>query len=161
MINNLLNALEYLHSINICHRDIKPENLLVSYYNNKVTLKLADFGLAVEIQPGEKLYMVCGTPIYVAPEMIAETGYDFKVDIWATGIITYILLCGFPPFMSEQNDENLFDQILRGQVEFKTAYWSGISSQAKDFVICLLQVYQNKRINAMEALSHSWFKTLQ
>lgn len=121
-------------------------------------LKLADFGLAVEIAPGQKLYMVCGTPIYVAPEMIAETGYDFKVDIWATGVITYILLCGFPPFISDQNDEQLFDQILRGQVEFNDNYWSNISYQAKDLVVKLLQVHQNKRCTAVEALCHPWIK---
>ncbi|XP_029412591.1 serine/threonine-protein kinase DCLK2 isoform X18 [Nannospalax galili] len=97
MVYNLANALRYLHSLSIVHRDIKPENLLVCEYpDGTKSLKLGDFGLATVVEG--PLFTVCGTPTYVAPEIIAETGYGLKVDIWAAGVITYILLCGFPPF---------------------------------------------------------------
>lgn len=97
MVYNLANALRYLHGLSIVHRDIKPENLLVCEYpDGTKSLKLGDFGLATVVEG--PLYTVCGTPTYVAPEIIAETGYGLKVDIWAAGVITYILLCGFPPF---------------------------------------------------------------
>ncbi|XP_070613905.1 serine/threonine-protein kinase DCLK2 isoform X3 [Erythrolamprus reginae] len=97
MVYNLASALKYLHGLSIVHRDIKPENLLVCEYpDGTKSLKLGDFGLATVVEG--PLYTVCGTPTYVAPEIIAETGYGLKVDIWAAGVITYILLCGFPPF---------------------------------------------------------------
>lgn len=104
MTRHLASALSYLHQRRIVHRDIKPENLLVDVdeAGNRV-LKLADFGLAQEVT--ESLYMVCGTPTYVAPEILAESGYGLKVDIWAAGVILYILLCGFPPFVSATNDQ--------------------------------------------------------
>ncbi|XP_006502137.1 serine/threonine-protein kinase DCLK2 isoform X15 [Mus musculus] len=132
MVYNLANALRYLHSLSIVHRDIKPENLLVCEYpDGTKSLKLGDFGLATVVEG--PLYTVCGTPTYVAPEIIAETGYGLKVDVWAAGVITYILLCGFPPFRSENNlQEDLFDQILAGKLEFPAPYWDNITDSAKD-----------------------------
>uniref|UniRef100_A0A3B5QVI8 Serine/threonine-protein kinase DCLK2 n=1 Tax=Xiphophorus maculatus TaxID=8083 RepID=A0A3B5QVI8_XIPMA len=131
MVFNLAGAIKYLHRMNIVHRDIKPENLLVCEYpDGTKSLKLGDFGLATVVEG--PLYTVCGTPTYVAPEIIAETGYGLKVDIWAAGVIAYILLCGFPPFRSENNvQEELFDQILRGKLEFPSPDWDNISLSAK------------------------------
>uniref|UniRef100_A0A7N6F7U2 Serine/threonine-protein kinase DCLK2 n=1 Tax=Anabas testudineus TaxID=64144 RepID=A0A7N6F7U2_ANATE len=131
MIYNLAGALKYLHSMNIVHRDIKPENLLVfEYPDGTKSLKLGDFGLATVVEG--PLYTVCGTPTYVAPEIIAESGYGLKVDIWAAGVITYILLCGFPPFRSDNNQqEDLFDQILLGRLDFPSPYWDNITDSAK------------------------------
>uniref|UniRef100_H2UMI4 Serine/threonine-protein kinase DCLK2 n=1 Tax=Takifugu rubripes TaxID=31033 RepID=H2UMI4_TAKRU len=131
MVSNLAAALRYLHGISIVHRDVKPENLLVfEYPDGTKSLKLGDFGLATVVEG--PLFTVCGTPTYVAPEIIAEAGYGLKVDIWAAGIITYILLCGFPPFRSESNQqEDLFDQILRGQVDFPSPYWDNVTDSAK------------------------------
>ncbi|MGH0135761.1 UNVERIFIED_CONTAM: hypothetical protein FKN15_055217 [Acipenser sinensis] len=104
MVYNLASALKYLHCLNIVHRDIKPENLLVCEYpDGTKSLKLGDFGLATVVEG--PLHTVCGTPTYVAPEIIAETGYGLKVDIWAAGVITYILLCGFPPFRRYKTNE--------------------------------------------------------
>ncbi|XP_057186564.1 serine/threonine-protein kinase DCLK2 isoform X5 [Triplophysa rosa] len=132
MVFNLAAALKYLHRMSIVHRDIKPENLLVCEYpDGTKSLKLGDFGLATVVEG--PLYTVCGTPTYVAPEIIAESGYGLKVDIWAAGVITYILLCGFPPFRSENNfQEDLFDQILVGRLEFPSPFWDNITDSAKN-----------------------------
>ncbi|XP_017341903.1 serine/threonine-protein kinase DCLK2 isoform X1 [Ictalurus punctatus] len=156
MVYNLTGALKYLHRMSIVHRDIKPENLLVCEYpDGTKSLKLGDFGLATVVEG--PLYTVCGTPTYVAPEIIAETGYGLKVDIWAAGVIMYILLCGFPPFRSERNQqEELFEQILRGRLDFPSPYWDNISASAKDLIGKMLQVNVSARYTAEEVLSHPW-----
>ncbi|XP_053199618.1 serine/threonine-protein kinase DCLK2-like [Scomber japonicus] len=156
MVFNLAGAIKYLHRMNIVHRDIKPENLLVCEYpDGTKSLKLGDFGLATVVEG--PLYTVCGTPTYVAPEIIAETGYGLKVDIWAAGVINYILLCGFPPFRSENNvQEELFDQILRGKLEFPSPDWDSISLPAKMLISQMLQVNVDARFTAEEVLSHPW-----
>uniref|UniRef100_A0A3B4G7M7 Serine/threonine-protein kinase DCLK2 n=1 Tax=Pundamilia nyererei TaxID=303518 RepID=A0A3B4G7M7_9CICH len=156
MVYNLARALKYLHSLNIVHRDIKPENLLVfEYPDGTKSLKLGDFGLATVVEG--PLYTVCGTPTYVAPEIIAESGYGLKVDIWAAGVITYILLCGFPPFRSENNQqEDLFDQILRGRLDFPSPYWDNITDSAKELIGKMLQVNAEARYTAQDVLSHPW-----
>uniref|UniRef100_A0A8D0CXI9 Serine/threonine-protein kinase DCLK2 n=1 Tax=Sander lucioperca TaxID=283035 RepID=A0A8D0CXI9_SANLU len=142
MVYNLAGALKYLHSTNIVHRDIKPENLLVFEYPDVVE---------------GPLYTVCGTPTYVAPEIISESGYGLKVDIWAAGVITYILLCGFPPFRSESNlQEDLFEQILMGQLDFPSPYWDNITDSAKELIGKMLQVNAEARYTAQDILSHPW-----
>uniref|UniRef100_A0A3P9IAH9 Serine/threonine-protein kinase DCLK2 n=1 Tax=Oryzias latipes TaxID=8090 RepID=A0A3P9IAH9_ORYLA len=156
MVYNLAGAVKYLHRMNIVHRDIKPENLLVCEYpDGTKSLKLGDFGLATVVEG--PLFTVCGTPTYVAPEIIAETGYGLKVDIWAAGVIAYILLCGFPPFRSENNvQEELFDQILRGKLEFPSPDWDTISLPAKMLISQMLQVNVDARFTAEEVLCHPW-----
>uniref|UniRef100_A0A1A7WGM8 Serine/threonine-protein kinase DCLK2 n=2 Tax=Iconisemion striatum TaxID=60296 RepID=A0A1A7WGM8_9TELE len=156
MLYNLANAIKYLHSLNIVHRDIKPENLLVyEHADGSKSLKLGDFGLATVVDG--PLYTVCGTPTYVAPEIIAETGYGLKVDIWAAGVITYILLCGFPPFRgSSEDQEALFDQILMGQLEFPLPYWDNVSETAKDLIRSMLEVEVDQRYTALQVLEHPW-----
>ncbi|XP_050977224.1 serine/threonine-protein kinase DCLK1a isoform X5 [Labeo rohita] len=156
MLYNLANAIKYLHSLNIVHRDIKPENLLVyEHQDGSKSLKLGDFGLATVVDG--PLYTVCGTPTYVAPEIIAETGYGLKVDIWAAGVITYILLCGFPPFRGSTDDqEALFDQILLGQLEFPLPYWDNVSDSAKELIVSMLQVEVDQRYTALQVLEHPW-----
>ncbi|XP_075889258.1 serine/threonine-protein kinase DCLK2 isoform X1 [Nelusetta ayraudi] len=156
MVHNLAGALKYLHSINVVHRDIKPENLLVCEYpDGTKSLKLGDFGLATVVEG--PLYTVCGTPTYVAPEIIAESGYGLKVDIWAAGVITYILLCGFPPFRSESNlQEDLFEQILQGRLDFPSPFWDNITDSAKELIGKMLQVDSEARYTAQDILSHPW-----
>ncbi|XP_032395019.1 serine/threonine-protein kinase DCLK2 isoform X3 [Etheostoma spectabile] len=156
MVYNLAGALKYLHSTNIVHRDIKPENLLVfEYPDGTKSLKLGDFGLATVVEG--PLYTVCGTPTYVAPEIISESGYGLKVDIWAAGVITYILLCGFPPFRSENNlQEDLFEQILMGRLDFPSPYWDNITDSAKELIGKMLQVNAEARYTAQDILSHPW-----
>lgn len=159
MVGHLGGALHYLHSLRVVHRDIKPENLLVGPGGH---LKLADFGLAVELPPdGSSLFTVCGTPTYVAPEILAETGYGLKVDVWAMGVIMYILLCGFPPFVSQTNNQDeLFDQILTGRFEFMSPYWDEISEPAKDLIKGMLQVDVSERFTALQVLNHPWLETV-
>ncbi|ESO93820.1 hypothetical protein LOTGIDRAFT_228585 [Lottia gigantea] len=156
MIYNLAGALKYLHSLNIVHRDIKPENLLVCDHGDESkSLKLGDFGLATEVN--DVLYTVCGTPTYVAPEVLAESGYGVKIDIWSAGVITYILLCGFPPFVSKNDiQEELFDQILEGKFEFIQPYWDDVSDSAKELISNMLVIDPEHRYTAEQVLQHPW-----
>lgn len=157
MTQNLASALAYLHDLNIVHRDIKPENLLVEMEEDRLrTLKVADFGLAQKVC--EPLFTVCGTPTYVAPEILTETGYGLEIDVWAMGVILYIMLCGFPPFVSANNDqEELFDDILSGQYGFPSPYWDSVSELAKDLISHMLQSNPELRFSAEDVLDHPWF----
>lgn len=156
MITHLTSALGYLHNLNIVHRDVKPENLLVDMEGSKIkALKLGDFGLACEVTG--PLYTVCGTPTYVAPEILAESGYGLKIDVWAAGVILYILLCGYPPFASQDNDqEKLFDCILSGQYDFPDEYWQDVSNDAKELIQNMLQLAPLLRFSAEDVLDHPW-----
>lgn len=105
------------------------------------------------------LFTVCGTPTYVAPEILCEIGYGLKVDIWAAGVILYIMLCGFPPFRSPNKDQDeLFDLIISGDFEFLEPYWDEVSEDAKDLVSSLLVVESNHRLRAHDILSHHWIQ---
>jgi len=162
LVADLAAPIEYLHARNIVHRDVKPENCLLERYpNGKLQIKLADFGLAMEVT--KPIYQVCGTPTYVAPEILVEgggQGYGLEVDNWAIGVITYILLCGFPPFRSQNRDQNeLFDIIVRGEFEFLPPYWDNISDSAMDLIRKLLVVNPKKRLTAEQTLKHPWIRS--
>ncbi|CAH4016432.1 unnamed protein product [Pieris brassicae] len=157
LIGHLTSAIAYLHSLSIVHRDIKPENLLVEVGPDGSVrgLKLADFGLAVEVW--HPLQAVCGTPTYVAPEILLETGYGLKIDVWAAGVILYILLCGFPPFSSPDGDqEKLFDAILSARLEFPAPHWERVSAGAIDLVANMLRPQPELRFAAEDVLDHAW-----
>ncbi|XP_077396373.1 serine/threonine-protein kinase DCLK1-like [Festucalex cinctus] len=156
MLFNLASAVKYLHGLNIVHRDIKPENLLVyRHHDGSKSLKLGDFGLATVVN-GD-LYTVCGTPTYVAPEIVAEKGYGLKVDIWAAGVITYILLCGFPPFNCNGDDQDvLFQEILKAELAFPSPHWDSVSDSAKALISGMLQVDVDQRLSAAQVLEHPW-----
>ncbi|CAB0011638.1 unnamed protein product [Nesidiocoris tenuis] len=158
MTQNLASALAYLHDHKIVHRDIKPENLLVEMDGERLKLlKVGDFGLAQIVN--EPLFTVCGTPTYVAPEILTETGYGLEIDVWAMGVILYIMLCGFPPFVSANNDqEELFDDILSGQYGFPSPYWDQVSDLAKDLISHMLQSNPELRFSAEDVLDHPWFE---
>ncbi|XP_010593886.2 serine/threonine-protein kinase DCLK3 [Loxodonta africana] len=159
MIMDLCKALVHMHDKGIVHRDLKPENLLVQRNEDKsTTLKLADFGLAkLVVRP---IFTVCGTPTYVAPEILSEKGYGLEVDMWAAGVILYILLCGFPPFRSPDRDQDeLFNIIQLGRFDFLAPYWDSISEAAKDLVSHLLVVDPKKRYTAHQVLQHPWIET--
>ncbi|UJR22720.1 hypothetical protein I4U23_025754 [Adineta vaga] len=160
MIRDVAEALVYLHAKKIVHRDVKPENLLVMHRKEgRITIKLTDFGLALQITG--QIKTVCGTPTYVAPEILSETGYGIEVDCWATGVILYILLCGYPPFKTvERNQDELFQMIQRGKYSYDTEYWNTISPAAKNLIDHLLVVDHQKRMRADQILLHPWIITI-
>uniref|UniRef100_A0A7S0VHK2 Protein kinase domain-containing protein n=1 Tax=Hemiselmis tepida TaxID=464990 RepID=A0A7S0VHK2_9CRYP len=162
LINDTLIAIGYLHSLGIVHRDLKPENLLYSTGDESSpqydVIKVADFGLAKVVHGGSDHSMTttCGTPGYVAPEVLEQAGgYGPEVDVWSIGVILYILLCGFPPFYDE-NNAVLFQQIKKGDYSFPSPYWDDVSDGAKDLVRKILQVDPKKRLTVKTCLEHPW-----
>lgn len=151
----LFEALNFCHEQKIAHRDLKPENLLLMSRSNDREIKIADFGFAKRVNSEHCLMTQCGTPGYVAPEILHGVPYGTKSDMWSLGVITYILLGGYPPFI-EQNQRELFKKIKKGQYEFHPEYWGSISPDAKDLISMLLTVDPNKRITARNALNSSW-----
>jgi len=155
LVSKIVSAIAYLHSLGIVHRDLKPENLLLRDETTVSEVKLADFGLSKIVSQQLIMQTACGTPGYVAPEILQARGYDKEVDMWSIGVITYILLCGFPPFYNEKL-QLLFEQIMRADYDFPADYWSEISDNAKDFIRKLLVVEPSKRMNSEQALQHPW-----
>lgn len=151
----LFESIGHCHSQNIAHRDLKPENLLLADEENDSNIKIADFGFAKKVYTPNSLTTQCGTPGYVAPEILEGVAYDTKSDMWSLGVIVYILLGGYPPFI-EQNQRELFRKIRKGQYEFHDEYWSAVSPDAKDLISSLLAVDPAKRLSAEEAKSHKW-----
>jgi calcium/calmodulin-dependent protein kinase I len=151
----LFQALDYCHSKKVAHRDLKPENLLLVSRTDDKNIKLADFGFAKKVSSSKCLLTQCGTPGYVAPEILHGVPYGTKADLWSLGVITYILLGGYPPFI-EQNQRELFKKIKRGQYEFHVEYWGQISKEAKDLIAGMLTVDPDKRISASRALQDPW-----
>uniref|UniRef100_A0A8C1LIL0 Calcium/calmodulin-dependent protein kinase 1Db n=1 Tax=Cyprinus carpio TaxID=7962 RepID=A0A8C1LIL0_CYPCA len=156
LIKQVLDAVNYLHSLGIVHRDLKPENLLYFNPHEESKIMISDFGLSkMEGVANDIMSTACGTPGYVAPEVLAQKPYSKAVDCWSIGVIAYILLCGYPPFYDE-NDSKLFEQILRAEYEFDSPYWDDISDSAKDFINNLMQKDPEKRLTCEEALRHPW-----
>lgn len=154
LIKQVLSAVAYMHEEGVVHRDLKPENLL--YYSPEPDSKImiSDFGLS-KMEESGVMATACGTPGYVAPEVLAQKPYGKAVDVWSIGVISYILLCGYPPFYDE-NDANLFAQILKGEFEFDSPYWDDISEEAKDFIRKLMCVNVEQRLTCNCALQHVW-----
>jgi calcium/calmodulin-dependent protein kinase I len=155
LVRKITHAIKYLHENDIAHRDLKPENLLVKSLEEDTEVKIADFGLSKVIDQDKMMQTACGTPGYVAPEVLNAEGYDKEVDMWSIGVITYILLCGFPPFYSESVPE-VFEQIMKADYDYPEEYWNEISDDAKDFINQLLVVDVSKRLTAEGALQHKW-----
>jgi len=158
----LASTLKFLHERGIVHRDLKPENILmVSEDPQDDTLKLADFGFAKTVPDGSSeetlMNTTCGTPGYVAPEIISGYPYGTSVDCWALGVILYILLCGYPPFYDD-NQQNLFRAIKKGKFKFEAEFWDDVSDSAKDLINGLLVVDSENRFNAEDVLQHPWIK---
>ena len=159
----ILNAVDYMHRKGIAHSDLKPENLLMVSRDNDAVLKLADFGFAARCDDDANngfgnLSKQCGTPSYVAPEILLRFPYGTKADMWSVGIILYILLAGYPPFIEDAYPE-LFGKIIQADYEFEEEYWESISSDAKDLVRSLLEVNPKKRLSAKEALNSKWINS--
>ncbi|KAJ3318230.1 hypothetical protein HDU76_000892 [Blyttiomyces sp. JEL0837] len=158
----LFTALQYLHERSIVHRDLKPENiLLVSRDPDDLRIKISDFGLAKLVGEESFLKTLCGTPNYVAPEVLspaAGRAYGKPVDLWSCGVILYICLCGFPPFSEELAPPSMSEQIRRGMYSFPMPFWEDVSSEAIDLVEKLIKVDPDERLTAEEALQHPWMK---
>ncbi|XP_066990590.1 calcium/calmodulin-dependent protein kinase type 1 isoform X2 [Macrobrachium rosenbergii] len=154
LIRQVLEAVDYMHDQGVVHRDLKPENLLYYSPDEDSKIMISDFGLS-KMEDSGIMATACGTPGYVAPEVLAQKPYGKAVDVWSIGVIAYILLCGYPPFYDE-NDANLFAQILKGEFEFDSPYWDEISESAKDFIRQLMCVDVEKRYTCKQALGHPW-----
>jgi len=159
IMSQILEAVRYLHENGIVHRDLKPENLLCAQKKDgRLVVKIADFGLSKIVDDNVILATACGTPGYVAPEVLEQEsaeGYTSEVDMWSCGVILYILLCGFPPFYEEEMPA-LFDQILEGRYDYPSPYWDTVSESAKNLIDHLLVVDPTSRMTAEEALAHPW-----
>lgn len=154
LIKQILEAVDYMHTEGVVHRDLKPENLLYYSADEDSKIMISDFGLS-KMEDSGVMATACGTPGYVAPEVLAQKPYGKAVDVWSIGVIAYILLCGYPPFYDE-TDANLFAQIMRGDFEFDSPYWDDISDSAKDFISHLICVDPDKRFTCRGALGHPW-----
>jgi len=154
LIKQVLLAVAYMHSEGVAHRDLKPENLLYYSTDEDSKIMISDFGLSKMTDSGI-MRTACGSPGYIAPEILEQKSYGQKVDVWSIGVISYILLCGYPPF-HDPNVTNLFGQILKGEFEFHSPYWDEISNYAKEFIRQLICVDVDKRLSCEEALEHAW-----
>ncbi|KJE94315.1 calcium/calmodulin-dependent protein kinase I [Capsaspora owczarzaki ATCC 30864] len=155
LIRQITAAVKYLHERDIVHRDLKPENLLFRTPDHDSDIMITDFGLSKLINENLALETACGTPNYVAPEILLQKGYGKPVDIWSIGVITFILLCGYPPFYDE-SDALLFQKIMKGKFAYDPSYWSTISDSAKDVISSMLIVDPNRRLTADQVLAHPW-----
>jgi len=157
IIKQILAAILYVHNHGIAHRDLKPENLLlIQNEGGEEIIKIADFGLSKDFGE-EQLQTSCGTPDYVAPEVLMGEPYDMSVDIWSIGVISYVLLCGFPPFYGDSQKE-LFENIMSGTYDFPDPEWTEVSPGAKNFIKKILVVDPEKRMNAEQCLQDDWMK---
>lgn len=173
IFKQLLNGLKYLHSENIIHRDIKPENILLSIQKRKsseekclgpwdrdeidIKVKIADFGLAKFTGEMKFTNTLCGTPSYVAPEVLTKTGYTAKVDMWSAGVLLYVCLCGFPPFSEQLSPPSMKEQILQGKYAFYSPYWDEIDDSALHLISNLLVVNPAQRFSVNDTINHPWF----
>jgi len=157
LVKQILEAVNYLHTtLQIVHRDIKPENLLYYDESEDSKIMISDFGLSKNLGfENDIMNTACGTPGYVAPEVLSRKPYGKAIDAWSIGVITYILLCGYPPFY-EENDALLFEQIKQAAFEFDSPYWDHIGAPAKDFVLTLMTKDPEKRHTCAQALKHEW-----
>lgn len=155
VVVTLAKALKYCHGLGVVHRDLKPENLLYATSAEDSEIKIADFGLAKLLNGESMMQTACGTPGYVAPEILEGKVYDEAVDIWSLGVIAYILLCGFPPFYDE-NNAALFTAIKSGSFDYPSPYWDSVSNNAKDLINKMLIVDPKKRLTANDVINHPW-----
>lgn len=156
IVYQILEAVSYMHKRGVVHRDLKPENLLFETAEEDSPIKIIDFGLSRKHREGLEPPMstVVGTPYYIAPEVLKRK-YDKSCDLWSVGVIAYAMLCGYPPFNGDDNND-VHAAVQRGRYHFPSADWSGTSREARDFIRQLLQKDPRKRMNVEQALNHPW-----
>jgi len=159
VVRSILAGVKYLHDHDIVHRDLKPENILYRTRDKDSDIVIADFGIAKHLHsPEEQLHSLAGSFGYVAPEVLGKKGHSKAVDIWSTGIITYVLLCGYSPFRSE-DVKVLIKETTEAKIEFHERYWKNVSTQAKDFIRSLLNPDPTLRKTAEQARADPWLTT--
>ncbi|KAK3434447.1 hypothetical protein EUGRSUZ_D01928 [Eucalyptus grandis] len=156
LFKQLMQVIEYCHDNGIVHRDLKPENILLVSTSSSSPIKLADFGLATYIRPGQRLHGTVGSPFYIAPEVLVG-GYSQAADVWSAGVILYILLSGVPPFWGKTRSK-IFEAVRAANLRFPASHWEGISSLAKDLIAGMLQLDPTKRLTAAEVIDHPWME---
>lgn len=154
MVTQILRAISYMNSMGIAHRDLKPENILLDQNHN---IKISDFGLSKDFS-SEAMSTSCGTPTYVAPEVLLGSTYDVQCDVWSTGVITYILLSSHIPFDGDGESE-VFERILSACYSFPSPLWDPVSAKAKDFISKIFVVEPKQRMTADQCLDHEWLTT--
>lgn len=158
LVRTIFTAVKYVHSCGIVHRDLKPENLLFRTKDEDADIMIADFGLS-RIMDDHLLTEICGTPGYMAPEIFKKTGHGKPVDVWAMGVITYFLLCGYTPFDRDTQQQEM-EAILAGDYKFEPEeYWANVSDTARDFVSACLTIDPASRPTCEEALQHKWLSS--
>lgn len=177
LFKQIITGLKYLHGQNIIHRDIKPENILLNITKRTspdqkqlgpwdpdeidIQVKIADFGLAKFTGELQFTNTLCGTPSYVAPEVLTKKGYTSKVDLWSAGVILYVCLCGFPPFSDQLGPPSLKEQILQAKYAFYSPYWDNIDDTILHLISNLLVLDPEKRYDVDDVLAHPWFKDVR
>ncbi|PIN05617.1 Ca2+/calmodulin-dependent protein kinase, EF-Hand protein superfamily [Handroanthus impetiginosus] len=156
IFKQLMKVVKYCHDKGIVHRDLKPENILLVSKSSSSPIKLADFGLATYIKPGQTLHGTVGSPFYIAPEVLVG-GYNEAADVWSAGVILYILLSGMPPFWGKTKS-TIFDAVRAANLCFHSDPWDHISMSAKDLISGMLCFDPSKRLTAAQVLAHSWTK---
>ncbi|XP_060573843.1 serine/threonine-protein kinase 33-like isoform X2 [Ruditapes philippinarum] len=161
----LASAITYLHKIDIVHRDLKLENILVSKFpdatnpEDRLQIKVTDFGLSITksgVGHDNMMQDFCGTPNYMAPEIIDNKSYSQQCDVWALGVIVYTLFCGYFPFRSRNDDDSLYDIIKKGDIDFTDETWNEVSDEAKECIKKMLNTDPAHRLTASEVLNHHW-----
>ncbi|GAV79424.1 Pkinase domain-containing protein, partial [Cephalotus follicularis] len=156
IFRHLMQVVKYCHDNGVIHRDLKPENILLATTSMSSPIKLADFGLATYIKPGQNLQGTVGSPFYIAPEVLAG-GYNQAADVWSAGVILYILLSGMPPFRGKTKSE-IFEAVRAANLRFPSDPWNDISASAKDLIAGMLCIDPSKRLTAAQILAHSWME---
>mmetsp|Transcript_120576 Transcript_120576/g.352171 ORF Transcript_120576/g.352171 Transcript_120576/m.352171 type:complete len:507 (-) Transcript_120576:148-1668(-) len=162
IMQQILGAVHYMHEKQYVHRDIKPENFLLQNEDRDAPIKVIDFGLAKSFTPGKSnLKTKAGTPYYVAPQVLTDkSGYNEKCDIWSCGVLAYIILCGYPPFYGDR-DQDILKMVKAGKFEFCRPDWDCVSADAKNLITLMLTFSPNDRPGAGNLLEHSWFKKFE
>ena len=154
IMKKLLLALSHIHGLYIVHRDLKPENFLFASRDPGAEIKIIDFGMSIKNQASDLTTLV-GTPYYLAPEVLRGK-YGKECDVWSLGVVMYLMLCGTQPF--EGNDmRTIFAKISKGEFDFESAQWAGISEAAKDLIRKMMSVNPTRRITVVDAMRHPWF----
>lgn len=154
LFRHLMQVVQFCHDKGIVHRDLKPENILLATKASSSQIKLADFGLATYINPGQSLHGTVGSPFYIAPEVLAG-GYNQAADVWSAGVILYILLSGKPPFWGKTKSR-IFEAVRAAGLRFQSDPWNGISDSAKELIRGMLHTDPSVRFTAQQVLDHRW-----